>query len=80
MSEALGTQDCASTLLRIESRLTAVETDLKHTATKADIEKLLRQVTDKISDMQKWVIGFLAALLVSAVSAIGLAVVRLLFY
>lgn len=37
MSEALRTQDCANTLLKIESRLTALETEVKHMATKADI-------------------------------------------
>ena len=54
-------------LRQVEDRLTRVETDLKYVAKKEDIADLKTYMEGKLSDMLKWGVGIMAAVVLAVV-------------
>ncbi len=52
---------------QIHGRLVALETELKHLATKEDIKRVEKLISDRESIMLKWLIGIIATAVISLV-------------
>jgi len=53
----------------LDERVASMEADLKHLATKADIESVKKLISDRESTMLRWLMGMMAAAGVSVAIA-----------